>query len=80
MKPTIKDLLDSNNGTLPSYAWPGGYPIIYLDKDNNTLCPECANKVIDEIVEWDIYYEGPDMPCEECGVMIKSAYGDPDKE
>lgn len=30
------------DGTLQSYAWPGGYPLYYLDKGNNVLCPDCA--------------------------------------
>src|SRR5262249_45369102 len=31
------------NGNLPAYAWPGGYPIYYLCADNGILCPHCAN-------------------------------------
>lgn len=29
---------------LPAYAWPGGYPISYLDAENNELCADCANR------------------------------------
>src|SRR5437899_2447381 len=32
-----------SDGTLPAYAWPGGYPIVYMAKDNGILCPKCAN-------------------------------------
>ena len=32
------------DGTLPAYAWPGGYPLYYLCADGGTLCPACANK------------------------------------
>jgi hypothetical protein len=32
------------NGNLPAFAWPGGYPIFYLCADNGILCPQCANK------------------------------------
>lgn len=35
-------------GLLPAYAWPGGYPIIYLDGNNKVLCATCATKEIDE--------------------------------
>ena len=31
------------DGTFPSWAWPGGYPIIYITDDGATLCPACAN-------------------------------------
>lgn len=30
-------------GKLPAYAWPGGYPIIYVMGDGEVLCPACAN-------------------------------------
>lgn len=32
-----------DDGTLPAYAWPGGYPVTYLCADGGTLCPACAN-------------------------------------
>ena len=32
-----------DNGDLQSYAWPGGYPLYYLDGCNCVLCPACAN-------------------------------------
>lgn len=34
---------------LPAYAWPGGYPIVYIFRDGGACCPECANRNIDEI-------------------------------
>ena len=79
-KSNIQSLLDSNDGVLPSYAWPGGYQIIYLDKDNCALCPACANADLGSVKSWEIYYEGPTTPCDECNCMIESAYGDPDSE
>ena len=33
-----------SNGQLQAYAWPGGYPIFYLDSWNTLLCPACANE------------------------------------
>jgi hypothetical protein len=88
MKPTIQKLLDENNGELPAYAWPGGYPIYYLDGDNSCLCAACATKSAsdpDEVpqfkpVAFDVYYEGPTMQCDSCNADIESAYGDPDAE
>lgn len=77
--------LDSSN-QLPAFAWPGGYPIIYLDRENSTLCASCATKSYldtDEVpqfkpVAYDVYYEGPTIQCDQCNVDIESAYGDPE--
>ena len=32
-----------DSGKLPAYAWPGGYPIIYIAGDGGIFCPACAN-------------------------------------
>lgn len=82
MKPTIAQLKENNDGKLPTYAWPGGYQIIYYSKDGTVFCPDCANQedVEPEITEWDIFYEGPPEVCEGCGFSIFSAYGDPDED
>lgn len=32
-----------DNGQFPAYAWPGGYPIIYVMADGGIICPDCAN-------------------------------------
>lgn len=31
------------DGSLESFAWPGGYPIVYQDGHGETLCPACAS-------------------------------------
>jgi hypothetical protein len=80
------------NGNLPAYAWPGGYPIYYLCADNGVLCPNCANKEsavrpaeqhpdypdYDQwrIVAGDINWEDADLTCDNCDTRIESAYGD----
>jgi hypothetical protein len=74
------------DGTLPAYAWPGGYPMFYLDRENSVLCAKCASKSLadaDEVPQFrpvaaDIHYEGPSMLCGQCSAEIESAYGDPD--
>jgi hypothetical protein len=84
----IQELRDNNDGKLPTYAWPGGYPVYYLAKDNGVLCPQCANDFTPERdndeqlepVEFDVHYEGPPIQCDNCYVFIESAYGDPDAE
>jgi hypothetical protein len=76
------------DGKLPAYAWPGGYPIVYLAKDNGILCPTCANAYTPdrdnqdqlEPVAYFVHYEGPAEQCENCNATIESAYGDPDQE
>lgn len=71
-------------GDLPYFAWPGGYPLYYLDEEGNTLCPKCANEndaYSSELAGYDVYWEGPSIECDGgCGTFIKSAYGDPDEE
>lgn len=67
------------NGTLPSYAWPGGYPIFYVTDQGTILCPEHANvehEYNDElIVAADINYEDDSLYCEH-GERIESAYAE----
>lgn len=72
----MKGLLDDNSN-LPTYAWPGGYPLFYMDAENNCLCPECANKN-DEynaaIVAHNVNYEDTALYCDDCSKRIESAY------
>ena len=85
---TVQQLAEENGGKLPAFAWPGGYPIYYLAKDNGVLCPKCANAFDPktdndeqlEPVAFDVYWEGPVMNCEHCNAEIESAYGDPEVE
>ena len=87
----LKNLLD-DNGKLPTYAWPGGYPIEYVTADGGLLCPACANGENgseatinqDAPADWrieaaDVYWEGPVQFCDHCNSQIESAYGDPDE-
>jgi hypothetical protein len=88
--------LDPNNedGKLPPYAWPGGYPILYITGDGGILCPACANgengseaanpDCADDpqwnVTAYDVYWEGPSESCAHCNADIKSAYGDPENK
>lgn len=40
----MQKMIRNEDGTLPSFAWPGGYPLVYSDTEFNQLCPECANE------------------------------------
>lgn len=95
MSTTAKiEQLRDDNGKFPAYAWPGGYPIIYVMEDSDVLCPPCVNGEngsevgspdVDGDPQWtvavcDCYWEGPVLYCGHCGGEIESAYGDPDEE
>jgi len=64
---------------LPSFAWPGGYPIFYIDRDGTAICPRCANhkRWYDKrIIGADINYEDDSLYCENCNKRIESAYAE----
>lgn len=82
-------------GTKPEevvrYAWPGGYPVFYLTRDNSVLCPGCVQEEIDDedgevcdpessgyVVAHDANWENPHLYCDECGGRIESAYAEDD--
>jgi hypothetical protein len=77
-----------SKGNLPAFAWPGGYPIYYLARENSVLCAGCATKALkdeDEMTEFkpvasDVHWEGASLFCEQCNKEIESAYGDPGAE
>jgi hypothetical protein len=79
---TNLDEIRDDKGKLPSFSWPGSYPIIYLSRDGLILCPDCANKPVEEYDDPAVAYgghlEGPPEVCEDCGKQVESAYGDPD--
>ena len=79
-----------DDGKLTAFAWPGGYPIVYMMADNGCLCPACANggngseasETSDEkqwrLVAGEVYWEGAPIQCDHCNADIESAYGEPD--
>jgi hypothetical protein len=86
----IESLAHNSDGTVVSYAWPGGYPVYYVTKDGAALCVECVNKNIREIVEntledgrtgWevaagDVNWEDAELYCDNCNKRIESAYAE----
>src|SRR5215472_17041914 len=72
-------------GWLPSLTEWGSYPLIYVTRECDVLCAECATRAYfdpeedagDPPVAVDPYYEGPDEQCANCYAAISSAYGDP---
>lgn len=73
-----------SHGQLPAYAWPGGYPVYYLDRDSSELCASCASRETDipafAPIAAAIHWEGTPIICADCGAAIASVYGDPDEE
>jgi len=69
-----------SDGRLPSFTSVGCYPILYLDKHDNVLCPQCANEQDpdgdDAPVVADVNWEDPDLFCDECSERIESAYAE----
>ena len=70
-------------GALDAYAWPGGYPVIYLDSCGEVLCAACAEVDRDDpdtkpLQGCGVHWEGAPEYCAECNVEIPSAYGEPE--
>ncbi len=79
--PEIIKIAKDNDGELPSFSWPGCYPIYYIDKGSNVTCPECANSADSDdlsssIVALDVNYENPCLYCDHCSKRIESAYAE----
>lgn len=73
----------TSSKSLPSYDFPGGYPIYYMDAQNCVLCADCATKNKDDtvtvIVDYGINYEDEGLTCDECSREIESAFGELEK-
>jgi hypothetical protein len=69
------------NGKLPNHQ--EGYPVFYMDKKDNCLCPDCANeshadpdafekeKPQGAAVNWE-----SELYCDRCSEKIEAAYSD----
>ena len=89
----VETILQSD-GKLPAFAWPGGYPILYLMEDGASMCPDCANGENDSEATWNpgiedagtgwvivgyfAHMEGEPEFCCHCNAEIESAYGNPE--
>ena len=79
------NVLRNDDGSLPSYTPLGGYPLLYLDDEDETLCAKCATIDLERDTTDDlsyspmVHFEGSPVFCAECNEEIHSAYGDPDK-
>jgi hypothetical protein len=70
------------------YAWPGGYPLFAVTSDGGCLCSKCCKTEAKQIgstcgndgwqiVAIDVNWEDENLPCDHCGELIESAYGEP---
>lgn len=81
-------LMSGADGNLITHVWPGGYPVVYVDPEDESegLCWRTVREMI-AAGEWPdgrpvssyTHYEGAPVECS-CGKMIDSAYGDPDDQ
>ena len=76
------------------YAWPGGYQMLAVMSDGESLCCKCARAEYRSISRatrdrsrdgWacegiQIHWEGAPEVCAHCGDSIPSAYGDDSAE
>ncbi len=72
----LTNLRADNNGKLPDFAWPGGYPMYYINKKGEAFCPDCANKANNDVTDGEPNWENTDLYCDDCGKRIESAYGE----
>ena len=69
-----KELPRKDDGTLVRYAFPGGYEVLYLDRENSVLCADCANESEANRDDWpdevpvasEVLYAS-DWNCDVCG-------------
>lgn len=84
----VRELERGTDGMLPSYAWPGGYPLFYVDGNGSVLCAECATHALDDKEEevenmpqaYDNNYEDSSLYCAYCDKRIESAYAEEEEE
>jgi len=74
---TLPKLAD---GRLESYAWPGGYPIYYLDGESSVLCPGCAQHSLEDSIPhfqpqaFGVLYEAESLLCDQCSKEINDRF------
>ena len=94
MQMTLQQFRSALNadGSVDSYAWPGGYPLYYLCADGESLCPACVARefarieqaILDaddsdwRVIAVDVNYEDSSLYCAHCSDRIPSAYAEPE--
>lgn len=84
MRSNVANLPRYEFAQLATYAWPGGYPLYYMDSGFSVLCALCARltdedpEVEEYITTADVNWEDPDLDCDLCYARIESAYAEED--
>ena len=62
------------------FAWPGGYPVLYLGSDGTYLCFSCAQQslggedaTLTAMILEGTYSDESDLTCDTCGEPIDPA-------
>lgn len=71
------------DGTPYKFTSFGCYPIFYVTRKGECLCPACAleaeNEDEDPPVATDANWEDPDLYCDGCSERIESAYAEDER-
>lgn len=73
---------------VPSHTEHGGYPLFYVTKESDVICPSCVNASLSvyrdkddpnyiEVV--DVNWEDGNLYCDDCGNHVVSAYAEEEK-
>lgn len=77
MRTTLKRI-QNQHGSLPAYAWPGGYTLVYVTRKDEILCWRCATHHRQEVAWYGSHDEGSPEECSFCGYPLLPTYGDPE--
>ena len=69
--------IQNRHGSLPPYAWPGGYTLIYGTRKDEVLCAQCATHHRHEVEWYGTHDEGSPWEGCLCGAPLLPTYGDP---
>lgn len=82
MNPKLAELISMNEGELPSFITEDLYPVYYLTRKGEILCPTCANLVLkgkakgqilaDDLEDFRLNWDNYDLKCK-YGHKIESA-------
>jgi hypothetical protein len=71
--------------TVSEFTTPGMYPMFYVTKGLDVICPTCVNKDIAQYKDLNndsyvagisVNWEDTNLYCDECGERIESAYAE----
>lgn len=65
-------------GELPAFTLLGGYTVVYLTTDYDSLCADCAGEeALEDIISWYLAEECDTeeaLYCDECGMKLKEEW------